>query len=157
MIAKFSSYKFQSVTEPYKQATQGVRTLKQLDGTPGDLNASENAISMETSLGRLDAVVLSNPDNSQTVVQRLTKGNGTATTSWLEIPEKGNGIPNMEGFEVASGSTGYRGVNLEVKESYSNSSFGIPKRTYDVNHMSQLEAQNALMRAESVLAAFPIV
>ena len=157
MIPSLSSFNKQSVSGPYEQATQGVRTLRQIDGTPGDKNPNPNAISMKTSLGTLDAVVLTNQDRSETVVQRLTKTSGDVQTSWLEIPQKGNGIPNLHGFEINSNRYGLRAVDLTVKETYVTGGFGIPDRTYDASPMgTHSQIQNSLMRAEAVLAAWII-
>ena len=153
MIPNLSSFSNQSVSTPYEQAQQGIRTLKQLDGTPGDLNKHENAISMKTSLGQLDAVVFSNPDQSQTVIQRLSKGNGLASTTWLEVPPKGNGIPNMTGFEVDQTIFGTSGSSLSVNENYSR---GIPYRTYYAKELTSADTQNALLRAEATLSAYPV-
>ncbi|MBT9581798.1 hypothetical protein IV102_00520 [bacterium] len=153
MIASFSSFHNQSVSAPYDQATQGLRTLRQIDGTPGDKNPNPGAISMKTSQGQLDAVVLSNPDKSQTVVQRLTKNSGEVLTSWLEIPQKGNGIPNMSGFEVSASLIGLQGVALGVRENWGGT-MGIPTRTYETQLLAKNESQNSLMRAEAVLASW---
>lgn len=153
MLASFSSYHNQSISAPWEQANQGVRTLRQIDGTPGDKNPNAGAISMKTSQGQLDAVVLSNPDQSQTVVQRLTKNSGEILTSWLEIPKQGNGIPNMSGFEVSSSLIGLQGLALGVRETWGGS-FGVPTRTYENTLMARNETQNALMRAEAVLASW---
>lgn len=155
MIASFKNFHLQGVKEPYNQVTQGIRTLKQIDGTPGDQNKNENAISMQTSLGQLDAVVLSNPDNSETVIQRLTKKDGAVVTTWLEVPKSRNGVPNLDGFEVTHRGDSISGKELDVKESYRTGSF-VPTRTYRTAFVSDIEAQNALMRADSVLAAYPV-
>ena len=155
MIASFSSYQNQPVNVPYEQVTQGLRTLRQIDGTPGDKNPSPGAISMHTSQGQLDAVVFSNPDESQTVVQRLTKNSGEVLTSWLEVPKKGNGIPNLTGFEISASLIGLQGVALGVRESWTGMA-GIPTRTYENQLMARNETQNALMRAEAVLASWQV-
>ena len=131
--------------------------LRQLDGSPGDKNPVEKAISMPTSFGQLDAVVLSNADGSETVVQRLRKKDGSDTYSWLEVPKKGNGIPNLEGFEVTRSSSGDTfGVKLGVQEKYGSSGAlsVIPSRSYVTTMTQSLEDQNFLMRAESVLIGF---
>jgi len=156
MIASFTSFHHANISGPYEQATGGTRTLKQIDGTPGDKNPAPNAISMATSQGQLDAVVLTNQDQSNTVIQRLTKKSGEVITSWLDIPKVDNGVPNMTGFEVSQSLIGLHGLALAVKESWMPGSYGIPNRTYENQIMSSAEAQNALMRAETVLAAYPI-
>lgn len=155
MIASFSSFRGQGVSQPWDQTQAGIRTLKQIDGKPGDKNTAPDAISMKTSQGQLDAVVLTNPDQSTTVIQRLSKTSGEVQTSWLEVPRGGNGIPNLSGFEVTVFNNQLSGQTLEVKETYSANSLGIPTRTYWTNGMrSTQEISNALMRAESVLAAY---
>ena len=157
MLANFSSFRGQGPREPYTQVTQGVRTLRRLDGTPGDKNQHKDAISMQTSRGQLDVVVFSNPDDSQTVVQRITNNSGLRQTTWMEVPAKGNGVPNLDGFEIYSKDDGYlAGSTLEVKESY-NGSFGIPSRTYGNRSMNSAAASNALMRADAVLAGYEIL
>ena len=155
MIASITSFHNANISAPYEQAQQGMRTLRQIDGTPGDKNANANAISMSTSQGQVDAVILSNPDQSNTVVQRLTKKSGQIITSWLEIPKAGNGIPNMAGFEVSQSLIGLQGLALGVKESYTGN-LGIPTRSYENQLLASNEAQNSLMRAEAVLAAYPV-
>lgn len=155
MIASFSSYHNQSISTPWEQANQGLRTLRQIDNTPGDKNSQPGAISMKTSQGQLDAVVFSNPDQSQTVVQRLTKNSGEVLTSWLEIPKQGNGIPNMSGFEVSASLIGLQGIALGVRETWGGT-LGIPTRTYETSLMARNEAQNALMRADAVLSAWQV-
>lgn len=133
--------------------------LRQLDGSPGDKNPVEKAISIPTSLGQLDAVVLTNKDGSETVVQRLIKKEGFQTLSWLEIPKQGNGIPNLGGFEVTRYPSGETfGSTLNVKEEYGSGALSlIPRRTYVTDLMSGVEGQNSLMRAESVLIGFGAV
>lgn len=133
--------------------------LRQLDGSPGDKNSVEKAISMQTSLGQLDAVVLTNKDGSETVVQRLRKKDGNESLSWLEVPKQGNSIPNLGGFEVVRVASGeIYGSVLGVKEEYGSGAFSvIPSRTYFTNSMSGVEGQNSLMRAESVLIGFGAV
>ena len=134
--------------------------LRQLDGSPGDKNPVEKAISIPTSLGQLDAVVLSNQDGSETVVQRLRKKDGFETYSWLEVPQKGNGIPNLDGFEVTRSPSGDTfGEKLGVQEKYGSSgAFSvIPSRSYVTTVTKSLEDQNFLMRAESVLVGFGAV
>jgi len=155
MIASFSSFHNQGVGGPYEQVTQGLRTLRQIDGTPGDKNPNPGAISMATSQGQLDAVVLNNPDQSQTVVQRLSKNSGEVITSWLEVPARNNGIPNMSGFEVSSSLIGLHGLALGVRESWGGP-MAIPKRTYESQLMARNETQNSLMRADAVLASWQI-
>ncbi|MFN8610010.1 MAG: hypothetical protein U0931_20885 [Vulcanimicrobiota bacterium] len=157
MIASFTSFHHANISQPYEQATGGMRTLRQIDGTPGDKNPAPNAISMSTSQGQLDAVILTNPDQSNTVIQRLSKKSGEVVTSWLEIPQVPNGVPNMSGFEVSQSLIGLHGLALGVKESWAPGSYGIPARSYENQIMSSAEAQNALMRAETVLAAYPIL
>ena len=100
MIASFSGFKGQGPQAPWDSTQQGIRMLRQLDGLPGDKNSVEKAISMPTSLGQLDAVVLTNKDGSETVVQRLRKKDGVESLTWLEVPKQGNGIPSLGGFEV---------------------------------------------------------
>lgn len=133
--------------------------LRQLDGSPGDKNSVEKAISMPTSLGQLDAVVLSNQDGSETVVQRLRKKDGVETYSWLEVPQQGNGIPNLGGFEVVRYPSGDTfGSTLRVKETYGSGIHSvIPSRTYVTDPMNRTEGQNAIMRAETVLIGFGAV
>ncbi|MBN9418822.1 MAG: hypothetical protein J0I12_25445 [Candidatus Eremiobacteraeota bacterium] len=155
MIASFTSFHHANISQPYEAAQQGLRTLKQLDGTPGDKNPNPNAISMTTSQGQLDAVILSNPDDSSSIIQRLSKKSGEVVTSWLDIPKAGNGIPNMTGFEISQSLIGLHGLALSVKESWNASSMGIPSRSYENLLMASNESQNALMRAEAVLASFP--
>ncbi|MBS2036816.1 hypothetical protein JST97_17630 [bacterium] len=157
MIASFTSFHHSSITQPYEQASAGIRTLKQIDGTPGDRNPAPNAISMSTSQGQLDAVILTNPDQSNTVVQRLSKKSGEVVTSWLEVPQKSDWVPNMSGFEVSQSLIGLHGLALGVREGWTPGGLGIPNRSYENQIMSSAEAQNALMRAESVLAAYPIL
>lgn len=152
VIASFTSFHHASISAPYEQAQQGLRTLKQLDGTPGDRNHSPNAISMETSQGQVDAVVLSNGDESSTIVQRLTKKSGEVVTSWLDLPKASNGVPDMTGFEISQSLIGLHGLALSVKESWT---MGTPVRSYENQLMASNESQNALMRAEAVLASFP--
>ena len=152
MIASFTSFHHASISAPYEQAQQGLRTLKQLDGTPGDKNLSPNAISMQTSQGQVDAVFLSNGDESSTIVQRLTKKSGEVVTSWLDLPKAGNGVPDMTGFEISQSLIGLHGLALGVKESWT---MGTPVRSYENQLMAPNESQNALMRAEAVLASFP--
>lgn len=153
MLASLSSFRFKGPSEPYHQVANGVRTLEQLDGTPGDKNKHPNAISMETRSGRLDAVVLSNDNNTQTIVQRLTEKSGKTRTSWVELPAKGNGVPDLEGFEISASGERLSGINLEVENHYTDGGF-LPSRKYDIVYMNGSEAQNSLMRADSVLAAF---
>lgn len=155
MIASLTSFHHANISAPYEQANQGMRTLRQIDGTPGDKNAHPNAISMVTSQGQVDAVILSNPDQSSTVVQRLTKKSGEIITSWLEIPKAGNGIPNMSGFEVSQSLIGLQGLALGVKESYTGTMRITPTRSYENQLLASNEAQNSLMRAEAVLASYP--
>ncbi|MCW5871653.1 MAG: hypothetical protein KIS61_30660 [Candidatus Eremiobacteraeota bacterium] len=152
MIASFTSFHHANISTPYEQAQQGLRTLRQLDGTPGDRNPSPNAISMATSQGQLDAVILSNGDESSSIVQRLTKKSGEVITSWLDVPQAANGIPNMTGFEISQSLIGLHGLALSVKESWS---MGLPVRSYENLLMASNESQNALMRAEAVLASYP--
>lgn len=152
MIASFTSFHHANISSPYEQAQQGMRTLRQIDGTPGDKNLSPNAISMATSQGQVDAVILSNGDESSSIVQRLTKKSGEVITSWLDVPKADNGIPNMTGFEISQSLIGLHGLALSVKESWT---MGTPVRSYENQLMASNESQNALMRAEAVLASFP--
>jgi hypothetical protein len=156
MIASFSSFKGQGPQAPWDSTQQGIRMLRQLDGSPGDRNPVEKAVSMPTSLGQLDAVILTNQDGSETVVQRLRKKDGVETLSWLEVPQQGNGVPNLGGFEVTRVATGeVYGSSLVVEEAYGSGAYSvIPRRTYVTSWMNQPESQNALMRAESVLVGF---
>jgi len=156
MIASFSSFKGQGPQSPWDSVQQGIRMLRQLDGSPGDRNPVEKAISMPTSMGQLDAVVLTNQDGSETVVQRLRKKDGPETLSWLEVPKQGDGIPNLGGFEVIRIPTGeVYASSLRVKEEYGSGALAlIPRRTYVIDSMCGMEGQNSLMRAESVLVGF---
>ena len=151
MIASFTSFHHANVGAQYDQARQGLCTLKQIDGTPGDKNLSPNAISMETSQGQVDAVILSNGDDSSTIVQRLTKKSGEVVASWLDVP-KATDVPNMTGFEISQSLIGLHGLALSVKEGWT---MGTPVRSYENLLMASNESQNALMRAEAVLASFP--
>lgn len=151
MIASFTSFHHANISAPYDQAQQGLRTLRQIDGTPGDRNLSTNAISMQTSQGQVDAVILSNGDDSSSIVQRLTKKSGEVVTSWLDVPKADNGVPNMTGFEISQSLIGLHGLALSVKESWT---MGTPIRSYENQLMASNESQNALMRAEAVLASF---
>ena len=152
MLARFSTFNGQRLTAPYQQVTQGIRTMKLVDGAPGDLNKNENAISMKTAQGNLDVVVLTNPDSSETVVQRITDQAGNRHTSWMEVPKNGKATPTLQGFEVDE-TVGQvpTGRVLEVETTYFK---GFPRDQYHLIGMQTLEARNALTRADSVLAAF---
>jgi hypothetical protein len=155
VIASFTTFHHANISQPYEAALQGMRTLKQLDGTPGDKNSHPEAISLATSQGQLDAVILTNPDDSHILVQRLSKKSGEVVTSWLDVPKAGNGIPNMSGFEISQSLIGLHGLALTVKEGWNAASMGIPSRSYENQLLASNETQNALMRAEAVLASFP--
>jgi hypothetical protein len=154
MLPTISRYDYQGVAKPYQEATKGIRMLRNLDGKPGDQNANPNAISVDTPLGQLDAVVFSNPDGSQTVVQRSNRIDGQAVTTWLDVPKKGNGIPNLSGFEITTNSRGLASaIKLDVKETWGRSG-GIPTRTYNTYRMKRDDISNSLLRADVVLASF---
>lgn len=152
MLARFSTFRGQRMSAPYEQVTQGLRTLKQIDGAPGDLNKNPNAISMKTPQGNLDVVVLTNPDSSETVVQRITDPSGNRHTSWLEVPKREKGAPALQGFEIdEAGGHVVAGRVLQVETTYVKN---FPRDQYRLTSMETMEASNAITRADSVLAAF---
>lgn len=155
MLPAISRYNYQGVAKPYQETTAGIQMLRSLDGKPGDQNANPNAISVDTPFGQLDAVVFSNPDGSQTVVQKTNRIDGRAVTTWLDVPKKGHGIPNISGFEIATNPrASVSATRLDVEERWGRQSSGIPTRTYLTYKMKPDDLSNSLLRADSVLASF---
>ena len=159
MIPSFSQFAGQKANQVYQQSLQAAQVLRMCDGKPGDKNAHADAITMSGSQGTLDAVVLTNPDRSQTLVQRQSGPTGQSVISWLDIPPTG-GPQALEpsGFEiqVPAGLLNSPAVRLEALTEYGNSAatFLLSDRVYATREMSVEEARNAQMRAEAVLAAF---
>lgn len=164
MIPNFSFLCKKPLDVSYLEVQQGIRMLRRLDNAQGENNPKPNAISFNCPSGQLDAVVLCNPDGSETAVQRLQKKNGETQVSWLEIPapirnQPGGVIqkfPNTTGFEILSSDSGLWGSTLETRERAwgTHSPYADPNRVYEQSSMPKTVAELALLRAESVLVGF---
>ena len=158
MIPSFSTFRGQLAQQVYTQSQQAAQILRMCDGQPGDKNPLPGAISMPGSQGTLDAVVISNPDQSQTMVQRQSNAQGQSVITWLDLPATNGKANEPSGFEipVPAPIMGAPGAVLEAFTDYGNSasSFLLSERKYKTRDMSWDEAQNARLRAEAVLAAF---
>lgn len=154
MVNNFSNYDGKSTLIGGHYTERSLSTLQQLDGSPGDLNKNENAIAMQTPLGQVDAVILSDPDGAQTVVQRLTRSGGKVT-SWLEVPAKDEAVfTSLSGFEISEDSSGNSEANVlsAVRTSFG----GYNSTHYRIAEMPESEREDSLIRAEAVLAAYPV-
>jgi len=149
MLSRLEVFHKQPVQRLVESVQRGRNALHSLDGASADKNASRGVVSVASPSGKLDAVLLSNPDGSETIVQRLRKPDGSAITTWLEIPPKGL----YRGFEIESRGGQTSGLQLDVEERMHHELFASwPQSFYVTRPMHQDNRESGLARAEFILS-----
>ena len=149
MLSRLQVFHKQPVQRMLESVQRARNGLLSMDGAAADKHPSQRVVSVESPSGKLDAVLLSNPDGSETIVQRLRKPDGLAITTWLEIPTQGL----YRGCEIESRNGQTVGLQLDVEERMHHELFqSWPESFYLTRPMLQENREGWLTRAEFMLS-----